>query len=250
MIETYYLGAYWGPRKEDAAACAQRLAHMVRLLEPLDTLFTRWFKSAKSLKEALKRPLDSDLEGLRKYIQRMMMKDDRRVPIPELGFSVWLWNGESGGDDAWLRMGFGGYSERVSNYCVMQAPDEGPIGERVLSTAFQTEVLRAIATAWDPDWGVAMSHAHRDLIEKKCPDVLVGWVTYLSRRLGRVPPLPAPVRIEPVGELGTLIILTPERFTASNPEHLELAERVRELLDRAGLLQRPIPGEAAPNPRS
>ena len=100
-------------------------------------------------------------------------------------------------------------------------------------------MLRAIATAWDPDWGVAISNVHRDIIEKKCPNVLVGWVTYLSRRLGRVPSLPAPVRIEPVGELGTLITLTPERFTASNPEHLELAERVRELLDRAGLLQRP-----------
>jgi hypothetical protein len=44
------------------------------------------------------------------------------------------------------------------------------------------------------------------------------------------------VRIEPVEDKGTLIILTPERFTASNPEHVALAERVRELLDRAGLL--------------
>jgi hypothetical protein len=250
MIETYYLGAYWGPRQEDAEACAQRMAHMVRLLEPIDPLFARWFKSAKTLKEALKRPLDSDLEGLRKYIQRMVMKDDRRVPMPDLGFSVGLWNGRSGGDGVWLDIGCGAYFERVSNRCVLTAPDEGPIGERVLSTAFQTEVLRAIASTWDPDWGVAMSHAHRDIIEKKCPDVLVGWVTYLSRRLGRVPPLPAPVRIEPVGNQGTLVILTPERFTASNPEHIELAERVRERLERAGLLQRPRPGGAAPAPSS
>ena len=67
----------------------------------------------------------------------------------------------------------------------------------------------------------------------------MGWVTYLSRRLGRVPPLPAPVRIEPVEDKGTLIILTPERFTASNPEHVALAERVRELLDRAGCSSTP-----------
>ena len=241
MLETYYLGAYWGPRPEDAAACAQRLDHMVRLLKPVDPLFAQWFKSAKSLKESLKRPLDSELEGLRRYIQRVMMKDDRRVPMPSLGFSVWLWNGGSGGDDMWFSIGCGGFSEQVPNTCVLRTPGQGLIGERVLATPFQTEALRAIATAWDPDWGVAMSHAHRDIIEKKCPDVLVGWVTYLSRRLGRVPPLPAPVRIEPVGELGTLVILTPERFTASNPEHLELAERVRERLDRAGLLHRPEP---------
>jgi len=238
MVETYYLGAYWGPRQEDAEACAQRLAHMVRLLGPLDPLFARWFKSAKSLKEALKRPLDEELEGLRKYIQRNLMKDDRRMPMPDVGFSLGLWNGGSEGEDAWLSIGCGGYFERMSNRCVLRAPDEGPIGERVLTGAFQAEVLRALCTAWDPDWGVAISNAQRNIIEKKCPDVLVGWVTYLSRRLGRVPPLPAPVRIEPVDELGSLVILTPERFTASNPEHLALAERVRERLDAAGLLLR------------
>ena len=238
MIETYHLGAYWGPRQEDAEACAKRITHMVRLLEPVDPLFARWFKNAKSLKETLKHPLDSNLEALSKYIQRKLMTDDRRMPMPELGFSLGLWNGGTGGDDAWLRIACGGYAERLYNLCRLRAPDEGPIGERVLTIAFQVEVLRAIAAAWDPDWGEALSEAHRDLMKDK-QSVPVGWVTYLSYRRGRVPPLPAPVRIEPVGELGSLIILTPERFTATNPEHLALAERVRERLDRAGLLQLP-----------
>jgi hypothetical protein len=70
-------------------------------------------------------------------------------------------------------------------------------------------------------------------------DWRMGWVTYVSRRQGRVPPLPAPVRIEPVGEQGTLIILTPELSSAANPEHVALAERVRELLERAGLVRKP-----------
>ncbi|ADO71466.1 uncharacterized protein STAUR_3678 [Stigmatella aurantiaca DW4/3-1] len=65
----------------------------------------------------------------------------------------------------------------------------------------------------------------------------VGWMTYISRRRGTVPPPPAPVRIQPVGSLGMLIILTPERFTASDPGHIALGQRVRELLERANLLQ-------------
>ncbi|MFL5344598.1 MAG: Imm52 family immunity protein, partial [Hyalangium sp.] len=65
----------------------------------------------------------------------------------------------------------------------------------------------------------------------------VGWVTYLSRRRGMVPPLPAPVRIEPVEDKGALIILTPDRLTAGNPDHVELGRRVGKLLDKAGLLQ-------------
>ena len=38
---------------------------------------------------------------------------------------------------------------------------------------------------------------------------------------------------------GTLILLTPERLTASNPEHVELGRRVRDLLARAGLFREP-----------
>jgi hypothetical protein len=70
-------------------------------------------------------------------------------------------------------------------------------------------------------------------------DANVGWVTYFARRRGSVPPLPAPVRIEPVGSLGMLVVLTPERFTASNPEHMSLGRHVRELLSLAGLLKAP-----------
>lgn len=236
MAETYYIGAYWRARQEDAEACARRLAALVQLLVPLDPLFATWFKGAKSLKESLKRPLELELTSLQKYVQSRIMRDSARKPIEDLGFSIGLWNGHQGGNHAWLSIGCGGYSEFTGNRCVLEAPFEGLGSERVLTALFQAQALRGIATAWDPDWGVGISDAHRDIIEAKCPDVLVGWVTYLSRRLGRVPPLPAPVRIEPVEDKGTLVILTPERFTASNPEHIALAERVRELLDRAGLL--------------
>ena len=78
-----------------------------------------------------------------------------------------------------------------------------------------------------------------DLVEKRKWEVRVGWLTYMSRRLGTLPPLPAPVRIEPVGELGWLLILSPEVMTAGNPEHVAFTARVRELLDRAGLVERP-----------
>nr|WP_276519171.1 immunity 52 family protein [Corallococcus exiguus] len=95
-----------------------------------------------------------------------------------------------------------------------------------------------MALAWEPDWAVAMSHAHRDMDGGgDQADIWLGWVTYLSRHRGTVPPLPAPVRIEPVEDRGTLIILTPERFTVANPEHIALARRVRELLARAGLMR-------------
>ncbi|MGZ3458133.1 MAG: Imm52 family immunity protein [Archangium sp.] len=64
----------------------------------------------------------------------------------------------------------------------------------------------------------------------------MGWMTYLARSRGEVPPLPEPVRVEPVDDKGSLLLLTRERLTASNPEHVALGLRVQELLLAKDLL--------------
>jgi len=102
-------------------------------------------------------------------------------------------------------------------------------------------ILTSMATAWEPDFAVATSTEMSRLVEKPRWEVRVGWLTYLSKRLGSLPPLPAPVRIEPVGELGWLLILSSEPMSASNPEHVSFTARIRELLDRAGLIEIPAP---------
>ncbi len=117
----------------------------------------------------------------------------------------------------------------------------GTVRERLLRAPVLAEVLTSMATAWDPDFAMASSSEMVDLVEKRKREVRVGWLTYLSRRLGTLPPLPAPVRIEPVGALGWLLILSPEPMTASNPEHVAFTERVRALLDQAGLIEIPEP---------
>nr|WP_245814635.1 Imm52 family immunity protein [Cystobacter ferrugineus] len=117
----------------------------------------------------------------------------------------------------------------------------GPLRERILSAPLLAEVLTSLATAWDPDFAIAGSNEMVRLVRKRKGEVRVGWLTYLSRRLGTVPPLPAPVRIEPVGTLGWLLVLSPEPMSASNPDHVAFTSRVRELLDRAGLIRRPDP---------
>ncbi|NTX38255.1 immunity 52 family protein [Myxococcus sp. CA033] len=125
------------------------------------------------------------------------------------------------------------------NRCVYTLPSKGPSLERILSASALAALMRQTADVWEPDWGVAISGPHRDALRPRRPKGTPygGWVTYLAQHRGTLPPLPAPMRIEPVADKGTLIILTPERFTASNPEHVALTEQVRELLDRAGLLK-------------
>lgn len=233
MIETYYAGAYWRLRKESPEECGRRAEAFFTTLAPVDPSFSRWLKLGNSRKEALKHHIAPDAATLEKMFRR---GKDRT--FAELGFRISGWNGESDSDEACsFYITCGGYAEEVGNLCLFHLPNGGGTNsQRVLTAPVLAGLVRAMAVAWDPDDAIAMSDSHRDLIPKPHPDALVGWVTYLSRRRGTVPPLPAPVHIEYVEDKGTLLVLTPERFTVSNPEHVALAERVRELLDRAGLL--------------
>ncbi|WP_409014944.1 immunity 52 family protein [Archangium sp.] len=237
MIETYYAGSYWLDRPESAEACARRAERFFHLLGRCDPAWTRWYETAGSFEEARERLFPTDAENFQKLLAR---KEHR---IGE-GFSFHLWTGDSLEETSGVDGNCGHSSLHLPSTCVLRPYDEGLIGERVLTTPVMTEVLRAMALAWDPEWGVATSHEHRDSVtEKAKPGTFVGWVMYFSRLRGTVPPLPAPVRIEPVEDKGTLVLLTPERFTASNPEHVALAARVHELLDRARLLRplQPLP---------
>nr|WP_244224530.1 immunity 52 family protein [Corallococcus sicarius] len=157
----------------------------------------------------------------------------------DLGFRFSAWNGASDDyDGSSFNVTCGGSTNVVCNRCVLNLPNRGPNAERVLTSSVVSRLVRSMAIAWDPDSAVGMSSSHLQMVDKGVPfAVLPGWVTYLARHRGTVPPLPAPVHIELVEDKGTLIILTPERFTVGNPEHVALAERVRDLLDRAGVLK-------------
>jgi hypothetical protein len=162
--------------------------------------------------------------------------------IPELGFGFRVWNQTPDNRSTRLHIRCGGYSDTVGNMCLMTPPSEGALSERMADTPLLAQVLECMATVWEPDWGVVSTNLTLNLIPTKQEDeTRVGWVTYISRSRGTVPPLPTPVQIQPVGSLGMLITLTPERFSASNPEHIALGRRVRELLARAGLLHRKDP---------
>ncbi len=250
MTEVFYAGAYWGPRKEPPEACARRAQRFFLALARCDASLAHWYQAAGSRQRSLTKPLapDPQVETLRKVFQRGVNRwDSDHGVMEQLGFALDATNGEPQRDHLTLNILCGADAPAVSNVCVVDLPRLGPPAERVLTAPVLTEVLRGMALAWEPDWAGAISPRHRDLSQKHLQGApYVGWVTYLAAHRGAVPPLPAPVRVEPVEDKGTLILLTPERFASSNPEHLGLAEQVREHLGRAGLLGPGLPGSPAP----
>ncbi len=231
MTENYYLGAYWPGRREPEESYAQRAEAFLRRLASLDPTLTRWFEQARSREAALASQFTPDADTL----VRLFQKPKYQQGAGDISFAAW--NGESEASSV-VSLSCGSNSPHVGDRCTLTPPSKGPVAERLLSAAVLAEALRAMALAWEPDWGIATSSAHRDLVSEFAdPGSFVGWVMYFSRTRGVVPVLPAPVRIEAVEDKGTLVILTPERFTVSNPEHVSLASRVHELLEQAGLLR-------------
>jgi hypothetical protein len=237
MYEGYYVGGYWGPRKETALECARRAERFFHMLARCDPTLTQWYRGGRGAPRTLPgHPVAlEEKEWEQLFLRGRIRTDVDNEVIEELGFMAAVWNAKKGRTR--VEFNCGGYSPGGLNSCLLDPPEEGPVRERLLSAPVLSELLTSMATAWEPDFAMVSSSEMVDLIQKRKWEVRVGWLTYLSRRLGTVPPLPAPVRIEPVSELGWLLTLSPEPMTASNPEHVTFTARVREWLDRAGLIE-------------
>jgi Immunity protein 52 len=236
MRETYYAGVYWARRQESAEECARRAESFFRLLAEVHPSYARWFEQQDSEETGAQLQFEPTRETFVRFFEKEEYRSGRD------GFNFGAWTGHEEQDQGGMVMFFcGAHAEGSSNHVVLYFPVEEPGRERMLTTPVLAGVMRAMAVAWEPDWGIIVSDDFRDgLSEQGAAGTFVGWVTYISRQRGEVPALPEPVRVEPVEEKGTLVILASEHLSGRNPEHLSLARRVQGVLDARGLLRRVI----------
>jgi len=237
MTDSYYAGVYWPARLESAEECARRSVTFFQLLSQCDEIYARWYEQGDSVEEALQREFTPDYTTFLRFFQQ------EENQLGRDGFSLGAWTGHAeDGRGGMVNLTCGDASGAYPNCCLLYLPwpEVEPEGPRVVTAPVLVNVLRAMVLAWEPLFGVIatdeLRHALRPQREARG---FSGWLTYLSRTRGEVPPLPEPVRLEPVEDKGTIIILGTERLSASNPEHLALGRGVQELLDARQLL-RPV----------
>ncbi|MHA7631210.1 immunity 52 family protein [Corallococcus sp. M7] len=226
MTETYYAGVYWPGRPEPLATYARRAEALFQRLASTDPSLATWYEQARSRESALNSRISPDAHSL----QQLFTKAKYQIGEGEISFAAW--NG-SADDSSVVNFSCGAPVPDAVDLCVWT-----PAARGLLSEQRASQVLKAMVLAWEPQWGIVVSDEHRDSSSESGEvGTFIGWMTYFSRDLGPVPPLPSPARVEPLGNQGTLVILTPERFTLSRPEHVALAEEVRDQLRRTGLLE-------------
>jgi hypothetical protein len=231
MTETYYAGCYWLARPESVEADALRLSSFLLALSRMEPSWNRWHETAATYEEARELQVQTDAASLAALLGRK----GNRI-LDSSSFS--LWSGENPVETSAVHGSCGGSSAHVNSVCVLEPPAEGQVAGRILTAGVLTEVVRALVHAWEPEFGLATSQQHRDLIAATLPrkSFHVGWVMYFADFRGPVPPLPEPVRVEHIPDRGSLITLTQEKFTVSNPAHVALAADVQARLQAAGLL--------------
>jgi len=217
---------------------------MFVLLKQIDPTFGQWFEQGWTLKKALERRLDLDATSVAKAYRKHSVRG-----------AVWYfmsaWNGLGDDDGSTFDITWGHDGPNGIDSLIFDPQEAGPTGERLIQTPVMTALLRALAVAWEPQVGIVISSRHDDAAFKDAPfEYRIGWLNYFARSLGPLPPLPDPVRVESVDDIGSLVILTPERFVTSNPAHVALSLQVSATLRDAGvlkpLLAPPPPSGATP----
>jgi hypothetical protein len=237
MSETYYAAAYWGRRPESIHECARRSEAFFRLLSECHPDYARWYEQAKSTKKALQLQFEPTYDTFVRFFSKKKYQEG----MDGFGFGAWTGHVPTNQEGGMVTFHCGSRAEVAPNLVLLYFPSEGPGLARLLTLPVLTGVMRALVLAWEPDWAVAASDDFREyLSQTRRPGTFVGWLTYFSHQRGEVPAaLPEPVRVEPVEDKGSLVVLGPEPLSVANPEHLALGRRVQQSFEERGLL-RPV----------
>jgi hypothetical protein len=160
-----FAAAYWSNRPETREASAQRLAEFFKSLATVSDDFGAWYLKGRRKSTSQKVSLPTDAVGIASQLT-VNRKDVGRAQIPDLGFSIDLWNG----GNASLAATVGANSRYVPNSVVL-SPGQS------LSNATWRAIVMVLAQSFDPDHAVVTDNERLSRAGAARPwDV--AWLTY------------------------------------------------------------------------
>jgi len=227
----YHVAAMWHPRGETREQCAERAFKWFALMRECDPSFTQWFLSEDTMAGVPQHRVDLDANVFASSLEESRGRSQR-------WFFQGVWNGLEGDQKCSVVFQIGSTELKALESVAFEAPWEaGPLTDRLVTTAGLSAILRSMVLAWDPEEGVAYTSQLVEAMMSWPREERLGWINYYARSRGPIPPLPPPVRTEPVEDKGTLIILGDEKLSGANPAHVALVQEVSAELKKAGVLK-------------
>jgi hypothetical protein len=163
-----FLGTYWAKRPESRDQAALRLTSFIVELCKSSDYFTSWFPKGWTKKEAQRRLLKIEVSEIAMELT-VNHKDVGNVPIPELGYSLSIWNGRN----ADLGSTIGSDSAYVGNSVVLSL-DSGT--SNILSHDAWRRILERSIAMFDPDDAVIVSDSMQTQLATD--RMSAAWLTY------------------------------------------------------------------------
>jgi hypothetical protein len=175
-LTSMFLGVYWKRRQETRERAARRVARWLEALGASSDELASWYLTTWSKKPVRKRALVIDADAIAKHLD-VNRTDFGNEPIPDLGYSLSIWNGS----DAGLLIHIGCYAPRLGNSVALSIDPAGPDGSSAPSDAAWRKLLRRALAIFDADDGVVIT----DRMEPRIADEglwRLAWLSYRRRR--------------------------------------------------------------------
>lgn len=230
------LYAYWGNRREGLEATAVRMATMLDSLKPIHPAFERWLWQIPQDEQWV--PYGGEprtIQGLVTAFQAELTDPNvERPSVPGFGFSTSAWNGEPENRAGAFRCSL----EHTDNPAIFPNLVTFTLRSRqfgdptMICTETLTQVLAAVAKAWNPVWATVYPKDLWNVLELPPAPLRTGWITFLSNPLADEFVIPQGFRTEIGPDDGLIIVTTDAVFEPENPAHIALAEALKPALDR------------------
>ena len=171
MDKKYFIGIYWGVRKESVETCANKVDASFKLLANIDVSFTEWYKTSRPKKNEILQPVNLSIEGIEQLLRKGRNYSDigHRL-IEDLGF-LFLVKSEKNYSKA-HNLGFtcGSYIEPISN-CITLNLSTSLDKQHLTDQSILQKIYKGLVDIWQPDWGVIRCNDKDLLLEHNSSQV-------------------------------------------------------------------------------
>lgn len=155
-MQQYNIAVYWKPRQEDLSDCVSRCVRQFQGLARVSVQFSQWFGTGSTRAQALQQPIEAQSSPA---IRDLLLKGVHRrdvggAVIPELGYSLALWNGRPAGSQASARVACG---LRTTAARTLISSSALTIELEAMRTGSDKSLIldcfKSLIDAWDPETG-------------------------------------------------------------------------------------------------
>jgi len=183
MIDTFIVGAYWGPRAEPLPTVTEKTVATLKKIAYIDEQFANWYQLANSKKKALENKISCTNDNITSLYKKELTKTDViENGFTQMSFSLSVWSGHENSEAGKISFWVGRDLKSIGNRCLINIPPEGEAQRRLLKIDKAKQLITVLVEEWNPDYAVLTSGTLRDRL-----GVLneIGWVTYRKEINGK-----------------------------------------------------------------